>query len=79
MYFGIYTIYPILYRIPSGVELSWLTSSIECSIRQDPNQLGSTLPRSNPSNIMTACLHGGDRCIIISVFEADLVRNQLIM
>ena len=71
--------YPTLYRIPGRVELPRLSSSIECSIGQDPNQLGRTLPRSNPSNIMAACLHGGNSCVVISVFEGDLVWHQLIM
>lgn len=78
MYIGILP-YPILYRKPTRVKLSRLTSSIECSIGKDPDQMGSTLSRSNPSNIMTARFHGGNRCIVIGIFKADLVWHQLIM
>lgn len=61
------------------VQLPRLTRRLKRPIRQQPQPLRRRLSRCNPRDIMSMCLHKGDRGVIIRGLEARHARNQLIM
>lgn len=71
------TIY--LYRIPGRAQLSWLSRSIKCAIRQDTNRLCRTLPGSNPGDVVATRLHECNSRVVICILEGDLVGDKLVM